>query len=197
MRKYFNSIGEVSPPAEEPVTVAAMRSFLNLAADDDDELLGVLIGSARQYYESITLRATVSRTLIVYFDGFPSNGSLFVLPYSPLISVSDLKYIDTSGDEQTLSSDEYAVNASGIYGTVSEAFGKYWPSATRTVLDSVYITYAAGYAAAASVPSIDKNIIMMIAADLYEHRNAQNEQNLTPNSNFTRILNARTIRSVY
>lgn len=196
MDKRHFSISETSAPASEPVSVAEARSFLNLDTSADDALLAIFIPAARQYFESVTGRATASRNFLAAYNGFPSRRGAFVLPRAPLGVVASVKYLDLDGVETTLASTEYRVDAASLFGRVSLAYGKEWPDAAD-MEGSVYIAYSAGYATPAAVPAVDRTILLMLVADMYEHRNSQSELKLTPDSKFDRVLAARAISEVF
>lgn len=166
-------------PTVEPVTVQEMREYLSLGGTEDDTLLTGLITAARAALEKITGRTFVTTTYQLYFDGFSFLPVKLARP--PVQSVSSITYVDEDGVTQTLSSSLYTVDVSSLYGRVSPAYGESWPT-TRAQDNAVCIEFKAGYGdAAASVPEPLKIAIKMLAADVYEHREANVEIALSKN----------------
>lgn len=112
-----------------------------------------------------------TRNLVTLVVDFAGDDKLH-LPFPPIVSVASVKYIDTAGNLITLDPANYVVDK--IEGTVSAAFGKAWP-ATRAVDNAVQVDYDAGFGTAADVPGSIKFWICRRAADLYEHRELQED----------------------
>lgn len=150
-----------------PVSLADMKLHLKLESDetDDDTLISTLLGAATNYCQEFQHRAYITQTRILYFDRFPL---MFSVPYPPLISAS-IVYIDTSGVERTLATDQYRVDTGNQPGRITEAFNVTWP-ATRDITNAVVLTYSAGYGEAVDVPNEVKAAIKLLVAHWYEHR---------------------------
>ena len=181
-------------PAVEPVTVQEMREYLSLGGTEDDTLLTGLITAARSALEKSTGRTFITTTYQLYFDGFFLSPIKLARP--PVQSVSSITYVDEDGVTQTLSSTLYTVDVSSLYGRVSPAYGESWP-VTRAQDNAVCIEFKAGYGdAAASVPEPLKIAIKMLAADVYEHREANVEVALSKNRSLDFLLAGYTIPGV-
>lgn len=87
----------------------------------------------------------------------------------PLIAVTNLKYYDTSGTLQTLSSDRYIVDSESEPWRVTPAFGYSFPS-TQSRINAIQLNFTAGYASQAVVPANIKAAIMLIIGDLWKNR---------------------------
>lgn len=161
----------ITPPATEPVTLAEAKLHLRVDITDDDALITDIITAAREYVETTTRRQFVTATWEYRMDGFPSSGGDIELPRPPLASVSTVKYNDSDGNQQTLSTAEYDVNIDAVVGHVTPAYGKTWPE-HRVETDSIQVQYVAGYGAASAVPSSIKSAIFLMIGHLYEHREA-------------------------
>lgn len=156
----------VTPPAEEPLTLAEAKAHLRVDGSDQDPLIAALIGVAREHAEAITRRALVTQTLRLTLDCFA--GWDIELPRAPLRSVTSIQYVDTDGATQTLSSAIYRVDAAAEPGRITPAFGEVWP-ATRAVTGAVIITFVAGFGAAAAVPQTIKQAMLLAIGHWYEH----------------------------
>ena len=132
----------------------------------DPKLISIL-AAAREHVEDWTRRALMTQTPELVLDAFPTGG--INLPSPPLQSVTSIKYIDTDGVEQTLSSALYDVDTDSEPGMVAPAYDEEWPD-TRDQINAVRVRYAAGWTTAALVPYKIKAAILLVCADLHEMR---------------------------
>ena len=149
-----------------PVNVAEVRDHLRIDHTDEDATLQRLIRTATTHTEDYTERALLTQTWTVYYDSFPNE---MELPKPPLASVTSIAYVDTDGDDQTVSTSTYTVDTSSEPGRVYLAYNQSWPT-TRGVEKAVTVTYVAGWTAATSVPEPIRHAVLMQIADLYELR---------------------------
>lgn len=157
----------VTAPTERVVTVDELRLHTRSENANEDDLLETLIDAATAQAEAFCRRRFVTQTWRATFDGFPAGAIL--LPRPPLVSVDHVKYLDTAGVEQTLSSALYSVKTGAAPGRVVQAYGTFWPIA-RNEEDSVRVQYVCGYGAAADVPAGIRQAALLIAATLYANR---------------------------
>jgi uncharacterized phiE125 gp8 family phage protein len=61
----------VTPPAEEPVTLAVAKAHLRVDISDDDTLIPYYLAAARRLCEKEVRRAFVTSTWDLVLDGFP------------------------------------------------------------------------------------------------------------------------------
>lgn len=160
-------------PATEPVSLAEGK--LHLKMDDttaDDALISGHIAAARVWAENETGRSFVNTIFTLYLDAFPDASGPIVVPRSPLVSVTHIKYYDTDGVLQTLSSSAYILNTAALKGEVHLAYGESWPS-TQARVNAVEMRFTAGYGAdATAVAENIKSAIKLVLGDLYENREA-------------------------
>lgn len=155
-------------PAIEPLTVAEVADDLRCESSSD---LSALIVAARQYGETVTGRAFITRTLRYTLDAFPCTG-IIELPRPNLLAVASVQYVDTNGDTQTFSSSDYSVDTAALPGRIILGYGEAWPS-IRYQPNAVTIIYTAGYGATADlVPATIKHAMKLRIADWYENREA-------------------------
>lgn len=166
-----------SAPATEVVTAAETKAHLRIDhAADDDYVTNFVIPAARRFAETLTHRSFITQTWILRLTGFGGGGPI-VLPRPPLVSVTSVAYTDSAGASQTwaASSTGYVLEQpSGehaMHATIRPAYGETYPS-TRTIVDSVVITYVAGYGAASAVPVGIKHGVLMLCEDLYRQRSS-------------------------
>lgn len=182
-------------PAAEPVSAAEAKLHLRVDISTDDDLITSLITAARMEVEQWTGRALINQTWDWKSDAFPCGDWLaFRAPLPPLSSVTHVKYIDSAGTEQTVSTDDYTTHVfAGPFaarGLILPKYGKIWPS-PRAEAGAVRVRFVAGYGAAGSaVPAPLLAAIKLLIGDLYENREAQIEARaaLLENKTLQRIL---------
>ena len=154
----------ITPPAVEPVTLAALKLRCRVDHDEDDSILTGHIVTARQECEQRTQRALVTQTHRQTVDRF---SDAFKLDWPPLQSVTSIKYDDTDGNEQTLDSASYIVDTASEPGYVVPAVLTEWPDIIDRI-NAIRVTYVAGYGdAAADVPQALRDWILCYAEQLY------------------------------
>lgn len=168
---------EVTAPSVEPVTLIEAKAHLAVTHTDDDTMITSRIVSARRACESISQRSFITTAWKYTLERWPvCGGARIVLPRPRLISVSGLTYLDTTGTRQTLSSSLYVVSTAREPAVIIPAYGTTWPGA-REFLDSIQVSYTAGYGAtAASVPDDIKAAVLLMVGHLYAHRGDENQE---------------------
>lgn len=154
-------------PTVEPVSLANMKLHLRVDSIADNDLITALIAGARQWCEDYENRAYITQTITAKFDYFKSD---IILPKPILQSVTSIKYIDTAGDQQTLSTDIYDVDIYREPGRVFLKYNQNWPN-IRGDKNGIEIIYKAGYGdASTAVPERVIAAIKLLTGHLYEHR---------------------------
>lgn len=190
-------LSQSAAPAAEPITLAEARLHMRIQTDytaEDSLIEDALIPAARQYCETVTGRQFITATWVMKMDEFPL---VIWLPRPPAITVTSITYLDTAGDSQTVTAANYTLDTYALKGRITEAYGEVWPS-TQSVANAVTVTYTAGYGAAATaVPETLKAAVLMVVADLYEHRLMQHElpgrMEIMDNPAVARLLAAETV----
>jgi len=173
----------VTPPSEEPVSLAEAKLHLRVDVDDDDALIGALITAARQAAETQTGRQLTTARWKLVLDAFPGPslmgvpaGASFSLPAHavllakcPVQSVVAIHYLDMNGDPQAVPSSDYVLDAACEPARVTPVFGKTWP-ATLPQIGAVGVIFDAGYGTASAVPEGLKSWIKLRVGSLYGHR---------------------------
>jgi uncharacterized phiE125 gp8 family phage protein len=158
-------------PETNPVSLAEMKLHLRIetSVTADDDLITSLITAATRWAEDFQGRKFVTQTVVEKYDRFPGTAGTIYLPYPPLISITSIVYVDTAGDNQTIDSALYTVDATNEPGRVVPAYSKIWPT-TRGHINDVTITYSAGYGNASAVPDTVKAAIKLMVGHWYENR---------------------------
>ena len=157
----------ISPPAEEPVTLAEARAHLRLDAAEEDGLLSALVTAARTALEAETRRAFVTQYWRFTLDDWPSRP--IELPLAPVAEVTAVKVALVSGAMLTIDPAFYEVETRGEPPRIAAKRGQAWPMpATR--LAGIEVEFTAGYGAPAAVPQPLKQAILLLAAHWFESR---------------------------
>lgn len=162
----------LTAPTTTPVSLAEAKEQLKVEFDDhdDDFLIQGKIDAATQQIDGpkgLLGQALMSQSWAWELDyGFPACGDI-VIPFSPLISVEAVKYVDADGATQTIDTDEYQVLAHR--GIVCPVWNGTWPS-PRSQRAAVTVEFTAGYANAAAVPADIKAAILLTVGWLYADR---------------------------
>ena len=164
-----DTIEVVTPPTEEPISLADMKSHLRVIGTDDDTYIGQLIVAARNYVQKAQGRQLVTATMRTVLDGFPHR--FIPLFPAPLQSVTSITYYDDTNTLQTLSASLYEIANRRTLPGVQPVDTSSWPS-TYVRPDAVRIVHACGYGGAADVPQTTVQAIRMLDAYWYNQREA-------------------------
>lgn len=157
----------LTPPANEPVSLAEAKLFLRLDAGDEDELLATLITAARLMVEAASGRMLIDQTWRIVLDRWPQAGEIR-LPLAPLSAIAAARVYDLLGSAQPVASGALALDATAdppvirIIGEVPE-IGR-----DRGAIE---IDVVAGYGAtAAAVPAPLRQAVLRLATRWFEQR---------------------------
>jgi len=158
-----------APPSAEPVTLDQAKAWLKIDTDDDDALIGSLIGAARARAEWHTGQAFVTQSWILWLDRWRP---VIEIPLSPLASIQSLTFYAPDAAATVVDSGMYHVDAASRPGRIGFA-PTFMPPLLRP-LDAVAVAFTAGYGAAADVPPTITTAILVILAALYAARGDEN-----------------------
>jgi uncharacterized phiE125 gp8 family phage protein len=172
------SLKLITPPTEQPVTLAEVKSHLRIDADitaDDEWITNTGIPAAVDIAESYQNRALMTQTWVFGMDHWPKDRfcltmPLFELPKPPLQSVTSIKYTDKNGVESTIDPSDYLVNTFSLVGIVKLVSGKAWPSVELASTDAIKVEFVCGYKDTASIPAMTKTAIMELVGFLRQNR---------------------------
>lgn len=167
-------IGAGSPTAEvlDSDTIKLQRR-ISTAVTSLDPLFDIWSPAAREYLEGMTGRQCLTATWEYWLAGFPID-PLIEMPLPPLQTIESVKYDDTNGDEQTLDSSLYTVEApTGVYcppGRLVLKPSVVWP---QTVCDERYavrVQFTAGYGATADqVPPLVRAALLYLVGNFHKY----------------------------
>jgi uncharacterized phiE125 gp8 family phage protein len=147
----------ITPPLLEPVPIAEVKDQLGIDDTRSDGLLSRRITEARSWAENYTGRAFLKQTREIRWDCFVDEHEL-----PSALTVESVKYIDTDGVEQTVSSTDYTLDTYAFLPFVRSAYGVSWPT-PRSERNAVRIQFTAGYGdTAEAVPSLIKEALILL-----------------------------------
>lgn len=153
----------------EPVTLAEAKLHLRVDGTDEDALITAMIAAARETCED-RIEGTIPTTgWKLTLDAFPA---VIKVPRGPLVSVQSVKYLDTTGVQQTLSPLDYLMDTVSTPGYIVPAYDKAWPE-TRDQINAVEVEYTAGGAAPAHAITA---WMLLAIGDMYANREASSER---------------------
>lgn len=160
----------ITPPNVTPLSIVgldALKRHLQLATDisDEDNLIEAYLNAAWQLAEKHTWRQFLTAQYRYTLQDFRAQQPdlmhgrrlcRIMIPRPTCQSIDEVRYIDTEGEEQTLTVDEdYIVDDESEIWSIVPAYGKYWPNVRRNHPKAVQITFTAGYGETlASMPDV-------------------------------------------
>jgi len=167
----WNAWGEslVTPPSKQAVTLSFVKRYLRIDGNESDDELDAIIEAAIERAQMTTRRQLITATRRVTLRQWPA-GLVIHLPYSPLQSVTSIKYDDDSGSEQTWDSSNYVVDATTEPGRIKLKYDQAWPIVDDEVAN-IRVDYVCGYGDSPSdVPYQLRVAIALSCAHMYDFR---------------------------
>lgn len=164
----------VTAPVGPALTIQEMQAFGYVVEPDQFGVLGDCIDAATKVVEGDTGRQLLTATYDVHWRRFPGVWGELVLPRVPVTSVTSVKYYDTAGTQQTLSSSLYTVNdgSANASAYIIPAFNEQWP-ATRGHDRDVTVRFVCGYGDREDIPKQVKLQVAILAMGLFRERMPQ------------------------
>lgn len=143
-----NRTKAVTEPTAEPIFIDEAKDQLNYVNDAKDGLFDGKIGAARAIAESLTWRSYELKTYKLYLDEFPRNR--IELEPAPVRTVESLEYVDSDGNNQTVSTSSYHVDLISEPARITRNEDFNWPL-PKDQPNAVIVTFKAGYEVKGSV----------------------------------------------
>jgi uncharacterized phiE125 gp8 family phage protein len=189
------SLRVVTPPSEEPITLAQARQHLRLdtygspeSHPDDTMLEDIYIPAARAMCEAISGRAFVPAVYERGVNGFPYSYVAYdrngiSLGIAPVRGVTSVIYSDGTSD-LTMDPANYVVDPYTDGGYIYPAYGTTWPVAVLTP-NAVRVRFSAGYDPNDGVspyefvmPAQYRHAVLLALGHIYENRESTSTLNL-------------------
>jgi hypothetical protein len=184
---YFELL---TPPSEEPLTLAETKEYLRVTGSDEDTLITNLIKAARIFVEKYTKMTLIDSVWSLWMDDIPrcsqrkpwwdgvKQGSIndlikysdrIVIQKYPISAVNSFKYYDRGDTEYTFDADNYISDLVATPPKITLKYNAVWPSDLR-ISKGISINLNAGYADRSSVPEDIRQGLLYCVAVLYENR---------------------------
>lgn len=164
---------KIITPATAVLTTAEMKAHMRVDSSAEDSLIDDYLLAAMAYCQHYTGMAIGEQTVEIALDEFPEGPIKLELP--PATSIETVRYVDTNGGWQTLSSSLYTTDTYGQDHWLLMAAGTYWPD-TYDSANSVKVRYIAG---SSTLHPAVKAAIMLIVGDLHKNREQTTEKRLS------------------
>ena len=167
-----------------PITVAQAKAHSRiLGRDSEDAEIEEIIKEAASFLETETNLTLCPTTYVMTLDRFPSYygtrlypydfvNSAFSLPLNPVIGVSSVSYTDVEGNAVVLNPSTYQVASARWPARVMPNTTNVWPFTNYLRMDSVSVTFTAGYTSVGLIPPAYKRAVKYLFAHFYENREA-------------------------
>lgn len=182
-----------NPASNLAVTLADCKQQARLDTTADDSLVTGYIYAATNYILNSRnlqlLTATFTATLNEWTD------NVITLPIVPVSSITSITYLDTTGTQQTLETDQYLVTNIGNDKSpciITPLLGEQFPDGTNIV-----VTFTAGYGA--SLDNSHKDIwaaILLWVADKWQNRETTGQNDKEIPYGFNELIQFRGITTV-
>lgn len=176
----------------ELLSVDDIQPHIRVTNESEFDDLQKKITAARVLIEQHTRRSLIQKTYDFAYDCFPDCRSITFTGYSPLTSVTHLKYIDQDGTLQTWSSANYEVDEPR--DTLWLAYNVDWPT-IRDIQNAVQIRAVFGHNANDDEIVIAKQAIRLLATHWYEHRGIVGEVGQEIAFSYNALIDQLTKRS--
>lgn len=159
------------------ISLSQLKDHLRITWSDEDTILGVYLDAAIDFISEYTGRKISQSSQDSYFDFF---SDLELIGDNPLSVV--VTYIDTDGNEQTLSDAIYNLKTHKARPYLTLAYGQSWPS-VRYEDAAIRVNYTSGYTSE-TIPDSLVSAVLIEAANNYEFRE---------NETLIKLQNRRTV----
>jgi uncharacterized phiE125 gp8 family phage protein len=159
----------VTAATSEPVGLDSFKDHARIDTDDQDVLISDYIRSAREWVEKFTRRQMLTATWRLTLDVFPDTE--IAVPWPPLQSVTSITYTNTAGTADVAwSGSNYVADTDSTPGRIRPIFGETWPDIRHGDINTVKITFVAGYTSTANTPGPMLQAVRLLASHSYEQR---------------------------
>jgi len=155
-------------PAELPLTVEQLKAHARITHAEEDDLVAAYLAAAAEDVAAFLGRAVGQTVYRLTLDRWPDRACPVLLPRPPVQSIDAVRYLDTSGDWQSIAPAELQQDLAREPARLLPAVGDTWPDTQQGAVAAVEIEFTAGDDAA--VPQRALQAIRMQAAGLFEFR---------------------------
>jgi uncharacterized phiE125 gp8 family phage protein len=164
---------KIITPASAVITTAELKAHMRVDSSSEDSLIDAYLLASMAYCQHYTGMAIGEQTVEIALDEFPEGP--IKLELTPATSIETVRYVDTNGDWQTVSSSLYTTDIYGQDHWLLRAAGSYWPD-TYDSANSVKVRYIAG---SSTLDPAVKAALMLLTGNYYENREEATEKRLS------------------
>ena len=156
----------LTPPAQEPLSLADAKAFLRVAHDDDDGVITSLIAAARGHVEAQARCLLINQTWRYVCDAWPQSGRI-TPRMGPLQSLVAARVYDANGESRLLDAGLFVIDrAAGAVSAPMWSLPQPGRAHGGVELDLLY-----GFGAApANVPELLRHAVRMLVSHWYDNR---------------------------
>lgn len=153
----------IIPPAEEPLSLTAAKSFLQIGHDAEDDLIRSLLAGGRVHIENSLDMALVSQTLDVKLKSSEFGPNGYALKPSPVRNlISVIREGDDGSDEDVTTL--FDLKDGNLFIRAGETLAELSSDCRLSV------RFEAGFGAASDVPDDLKFALRLLLGQSYQHR---------------------------
>ena len=159
----------VTAATENPITLTEAKTHLKVDTTADDTFITNLIKSATSSAQEYTNRFFIQTTIQQVGDKWEDISNLFK---SPVLSVTNIKYVDPDGTLQTLNTDIYFLDDVNKPARIGLKPNQSYPEIINR-LNAVQVNYIVGLAAGPD--EVDEGIrqaLLLTIGNWYQNRQA-------------------------
>lgn len=160
------SLQLITAQTDWAVELPEVKNHCRIDDTSDDAYLSELIISVQDQLKAEYDLYLNEETYDLLLDKFPSQ---IMIWGSPVSSVTSVKYTDSDGNTQTVSSDNYATDLFSKPARIVPVDSYTWPS-VRNSINAVQVRFVTGYASPAVIPGDIKSAIYLIIKDRFDNR---------------------------
>jgi len=153
------------PPAVEPVSLAEAKAHLRLTEDDEDQMVGALVGAARRFLEADCGLALVSQRWRLTLDRWPS-GEVTAIDLHPVVAIDAVTVYGADGGATLVDRARHTLDRASRPARLFLPR----PRPLPRPFNGIEIDLTAGYGGPAEVPEPLRLAVLVLAAHSFEFR---------------------------
>ena len=166
----------VSVVSGDVISLEEIKQYVQVPTSEDNSLLQALIRSSVIETQRQTSRKLLITTCNLWLSSFPTQNSPITLPFPPLVSVTEITYVDGDGNEQTLDPDDYFEDSKSSPGRVLLDSSAAWPGTQSVGIAGhphpVKVQFTCGYGTTPSqIPDDFKTIVKSLTKLIFDNPN--------------------------
>ena len=160
------SIQLITARTEWPVELPEVKAHLREAGTSNDAYIQELIYAATDKAEDENDLALNEMTFDLLLDDFPRVIEIWKWP---IASITSVKYTDTAGDTQTITSTNYSTDLYGYPARIAPVDSYSWPG-VKDVPGAVQVRFVTGFTSPDVIPGNIKRALYLVIADFMDNR---------------------------